>query len=236
MVREGRDARGGKGKSSSRGGGGGDRGDRGEGGGALGVKNVNLPPMLPSINAGKVNAEMVNQAKKNVLVVDREKEFGARIGHTKQDMGGLLEYPEDQIAKKQKARTQALAKPRSPEKTENIQGKVPEQETTYQQYQNRKNLKSNIVFDDGLAEPVINGRGKNSRVSSAQNLKRLQKMNQMGPPENQNQNTGPTGQPPQVYPGVSPSKTAKNHVKHTPAPHEGPPSLHPQNPNPPMPS
>jgi hypothetical protein len=68
---------------------------------------MNLPPMLPSINPGKVNAEMASQAKKNALVVDWEKEFGARVGHTKQDIGGLLEYPEDQIAKKQKARTQA---------------------------------------------------------------------------------------------------------------------------------
>jgi hypothetical protein len=93
-----------RGKSSTRGGG---VENRGEGGGTLNVKNMNLPPMLPSINTGKVNTEMANQAKKNVLVVDREKEFGARVGHTKQDMGGLLEYPEDQIAKNQKARTQA---------------------------------------------------------------------------------------------------------------------------------
>ena len=91
-------------KSSSRGGG---VENRGEGGGTLNVKNMNLPPMLPSINPGKVNAEMASQAKKNALVVDWEKEFGARVGHTKQDIGGLLEYPEDQIAKKQKARTQA---------------------------------------------------------------------------------------------------------------------------------
>jgi hypothetical protein len=93
-------------------------------------------------------------------------------------------------------------------------------------------LKSNIVFDDGLDKPPTKDRGQNSRVASAQNLKRLQKMNQMGPPVTQNQNPPPTDQPPQPYPVLSPSKTTVNPIKPTPTPSTPQP---PQPPNPPTP-